>query len=423
MAMYDAMLAADGCCVSGGQIVFSQWREKRKPIAEAFQILSNMLGRAANLCEGVYDGLTRYQVTSRTSEHYKPARSSSWVPYEGLVWCPQVETGAWLCRHDGAVTVTGNSGGATERRLTLTGGTWPDWAAQGSVVISNVPYLVEARLSSTVLTLASSASPAADIASGTSYEIRRDLYALPTDFVACDEVVVNEVGLVLEWQHPRTWASQRRVNTGPGRPVTFSLIGAANDPGEMRMALWPAPNAVYYIDMLYRRKFRPLVYADVNTGLASGSASGTTITGSGTAFAALHVGSVIRLGADNQDAPTGPRGNNPALYEGTITAYTSATSVTVSPALPQAFDQVKYQISDPVDIEEVGMSEYLLRECERQFRLLARMKETDGEATAYALAFTRALEADTRFSGRLASDRVQARRSGYVHYPISFFGG
>jgi hypothetical protein len=234
--------------------------------------------------------------------------------------------------------------------------------------------------------------------------------------------VVNDIGLVLQWQHPRVWSSQRRVNTGPGQPVTFSLIGANNSPGQMRMALWPAPNAVYYIDLLYRRKFRPLVYADVSDGLATGSLDGTTITGTNTAFLAAHVGSVIRLGADNQNAPTGPRGNNPALYEGTITAYTSATSVTVSPALPQAFDQVKYQISDPVDIEEVGMSEYVLRECERQFQILARMKRTDLDGEAYALAFTRALEADARFSGRLASGRMQGRRSGYVHYPISFTG-
>lgn len=68
------------------------------------------------------------------------------------------------------------------------------------------------------------------------------------------------------------------------------------------------------------------------------------------------------------------------------------------------------------------MSEYLLRECERQFRILARMKDTDLDVSAYALAFTRALEADTRFSGRLASGRIQSRRSGYVHYPISFTG-
>jgi hypothetical protein len=312
------------------------------------------------------------------------------------------------------------TGGATERRLTLSGGTWPSWAVYGSLVIDNVPYTVEARLSDTVLTLSASACPAADVTAGTTYELRRDQYPLPSDLSGVDEAVVNDVGHVLEYAHPRDWSSQRRVNTGPGQPLTFSLVGSTLTPGEMRMALYPAPDAVYYIDFLYRRRPRELVYADVSDGLATGSSAGSTITGTNTTFRSAHVGSVIRLGADNQTAPTGPRGNAPALYEGTVTAYTSATSVTVSPVLPQDFDQVKYVLSDPADIEELGMSEYLLRECEKQFRRVARMKPVEGEEQDYALAFTQALEADQRYSGRRASDRVQSRRSGFLRYPIDF---
>ncbi|HUR52922.1 MAG TPA: hypothetical protein VMZ71_02240 [Gemmataceae bacterium] len=315
------------------------------------------------------------------------------------------------------------TGGLYERMLTLTTGTWPDWAASGYVVIADVPYAVDERKSATVLTLTSAMNPGADVAAGTTYEIRRDQYALPTDFVALDEVVLNEIGSVLAYTHPREWSSQRRVNTGPGQPCSFSLIGASNSPGGMRMVLTPAPDAVYYIDFLYRRQPRQMVFADTHIGTASGADASSTITGSGTAFLSSHVGSIIRLGADNQDTPTGPRGNNPALYEGTITAYTSANSISVSPPLTQAFDAVKYQISDPADIEEVGMSEYLLRECERQFRLLSRMKPTVEEERAHALGFTQALEADSRFSGREAVKRHQSRRSGFDHYPISFLGG
>ncbi len=316
-----------------------------------------------------------------------------------------------------------HTGGAFERMLTLTTGTWPTWAASGFVVIDDVPYAVEARKSGTVLTLTENMNPGADVAALTTYEIRRDQYALPADFVACDEVVVNEVGSVLAWTHPRDWSSQRRVNTGPGQPQTFSLIGAANSPGQMRMTLYPAPDAEYAIDFLYRRQPRALRYADVNAGFATGSLDGMTITGSGTTFLAAHVGSVIRLGSDNQEAPTGPRGNNPAVYEGTITGYTSATSLTVDAAMPQAFDAVKYTISDPADIEEIGMSEYLLRECEFQFRLLSRMKPTPEETPAYDRAYTMALEADNRYRGRMAAKRGQSRRSGFDHYPMNFFSG
>lgn len=313
-----------------------------------------------------------------------------------------------------------HTGGAFERQLTLSGATWPTWAASGTVVIADVPYTVEARKSAAVLTLGEATNPGADVAALTAYEIRRDLYDLPADFVAADEAVLNSIGTVLAYTHPRDWSSQRRVNVGPGQPQSFSLIGANNSPGRMRVALWPAPDGVYSIDMLYRRKPRTLVYADVSAGTVSGSAAGTTLTGTQTAFLAAHVGSVVRLAGDNTAAPSGPRGDNPAVYEGVVTAYTSASSIEVAPALTVAADAVRYVLTDPVDIAAETMAEYLLRECEKQYRAVARMKPAGNEDTNYALAFQQALEADGRYTGRVAAMRQQSRRSGFSHYPIDF---
>src|SRR5574338_846908 len=39
-----------------------------------------------------------------------------------------------------------HTGGANERQVTLTSGTWPSWAANGILVIDNVTYEVDSRV-------------------------------------------------------------------------------------------------------------------------------------------------------------------------------------------------------------------------------------------------------------------------------------
>ena len=56
------------------------------------------------------------------------------------------------------------TGGSSERMVTLTSGTWPSWAASGVLNIDTVPYTVEKRVSSTVITLSETENPGADVA-------------------------------------------------------------------------------------------------------------------------------------------------------------------------------------------------------------------------------------------------------------------
>ncbi len=71
-----------------------------------------------------------------------------------------------------------HTGGANERQLTLTTGTWPPWAAAGYVVIANVPYEIDKRISNSIVTLMPLSNPGADVAS-TTYTIFRDTYQMP----------------------------------------------------------------------------------------------------------------------------------------------------------------------------------------------------------------------------------------------------
>lgn len=314
------------------------------------------------------------------------------------------------------------TGGAFERMITLTGGTWPAWAALGYIVIANIPYQIEARKSNTVVTLLSSTAPGADIAALTTYTLLQDRYALPADFIGGDEGVVNEIGSVLSYMHPREWAGQRRVNVGPGQPWAFTYLGSPSVRGTLNVAFFPPPDTTYQIDFLYKRAMRPLVYSQVSAGTVSATAAGTTVTGFGTAFTAGMVGSVIRFGVDNKVVPTGPWGGAPAMVERTITVFNSATSVEVDTAFGATLASVKYLISDPVDLDVNVMGEYFQRECEKQWRMIARSKPTPEEPGAYTLSLTQAREADNRNDSRSAVMRKQSRRSGFIHYPINFTG-
>jgi hypothetical protein len=308
---------------------------------------------------------------------------------------------------------------ASTRLLTLTDGTWPSWAASGFIYIENVPYDIETRVSDSVLKLTAATAPPDDIDAGTEYSLMRDRYAMPADLVAIDETTTNATGVTLEFVHPRAWSGPRRTNVGPGQPRAFTLIGNTGSRTTLNMALWPSPDAVYAIDFLYRRKPRALVYEQVSLGLASATVDGTTVTGSGTAFADAHVGSIFRFGADNQTTPTGDGGLAPAVHEATITAVASATSLTIDSAVPQTFDQVRYVISDPVDIFTPSMTELLLREIEKQWRLVCRTQPTQGEMQEYDMALTRAMEADNLSSERTAVYRGMSRRTRRIHWPFN----
>ena len=75
-----------------------------------------------------------------------------------------------------------HTGGANELQVTLSGGTWPSWAASGMIDIAGNDYPVESRVSDTVLTLDANNNPGADVAASTSYNLHQDDYELPDDF-------------------------------------------------------------------------------------------------------------------------------------------------------------------------------------------------------------------------------------------------
>lgn len=134
------------------------------------------------------------------------------------------------------------TGGAYERMLTLSSGTWPTNAAYGWVRIDSVNYRVATRESSTIITLDSNSNPGADVASGTSYEWFRSEYTLPVNFRQMTHPILENTGPL--WNtDPEDIATMQRVAYATGQPTQYAILGAITPTATMRSLCgqWPRP--------------------------------------------------------------------------------------------------------------------------------------------------------------------------------------
>lgn len=307
-----------------------------------------------------------------------------------------------------------HSGGAYERLVTLTTGTWPTWAADGILVIDNKTYQVVQRVDSTRIVLSDGMNPGADVASGTSYTIFRDTYPIPLDCGSIGEVILQGQQAVLRYMPLSTLMPSQANNLTQAQPSCYSLIGDPNRFAALSMRFEPAPDAAYNVKFTYRRRPRQLRVNLYDTGTASITSGSTTVTGSGTTWTSNMVGSIIRFSSGTTDVPTGIAGASPYVQERSIVGFTSATSLTLDADPQMTLTGVKYSISDPVDIETGAMLTYFLREIERQMRIIRRMKPTPDEEGYYRTAMMAAFEADSRMHGSRArlSETLWGRRFG-----------
>lgn len=288
------------------------------------------------------------------------------------------------------------SSGPYPRYVTLTGATWPAWAAYGQVVISNIIYQVAQVFDSTHLQLSIGSDPGQDFAAGTAYTLSRHVYPLPCDFVAAERVIDMLRGVRLTPEHPRQWLARQQVYQGPSAPYTYCFLQDPHSFGAMAIGFFPTPDQVYPMDFLYKRRMRRIVFDQYSTGTASTAGGAATITGSGTTWTSAMVGSVVRLSGDTVNVPTGLSGNNRAAEENVIIAVPNATTLTIDAPIATAYTGVKYVISDPIDLEDGAMLTAYLRCCENQNSINRIMKNQAQAMAAWKDALIQAKESDRR---------------------------
>lgn len=268
--------------------------------------------------------------------------------------------------YDTGTVAYDHTGGAYERMLTLTSGTWPTNAIYGQVRIDDVIYKVEDRKSSTIITLTADSNPGADVAASTSYQWFRSEYTLPVDWRKTTMPSPKSWGGMC-YVEPEEFYIRERAGFATGTPYLYTITSDSNLYGSMAIRIYPAPSEAKTLAFMYQRWPRALKISGEATGDYAGTVTTdgtTTITGSSTSFASKHVGSIIRFYSDSTQIPTGFNGRYPPEDERVITAYSSATSITVDAAV-STLSGVKYVISDPVDLNS-GMFEAYLRNVEKQ---------------------------------------------------------
>lgn len=235
---------------------------------------------------------------------------------------------------------------ASTNQLTISGATWPTWAANGYVRSGNRAAKIASRDSSTVVTMDSQVTFPENFTNA-SHVLYRTVYPLPDDLRNMDEPS-NEffwwTGLYLT---PDEAMKVERVNYRSGYPLHWTII---KDPATYGWALKLIgyPTKIETIDFTYRRKARPIKYSGHETAARAGTltSAGTSVTGTATTFASNMVGSVLRVGG--ADFPETAAGLKPFVAESVIKTVASATSLTVADSLTAT--AAKYLITDPIDL-------------------------------------------------------------------------
>jgi hypothetical protein len=284
------------------------------------------------------------------------------------------------------------TGGSSERILTLTGGTWPTNAARGIVLIDNVEYKVQTRVSDSIVTLSIDSNPGEDVAS-TTYNWWRDIYPLPVDFRGAD-VFIDHAG---SWEpvqaSPGTVLNLRANNQTANEPTHLTFISDPDYIGAMAVFFQPPPRSVYNFDFMYARSPMPMRILDYSTGTIS--VSSTTVTGTGTAWNDDMIGSLIRVPHSGvNQIPTGLAGLYPYAEQRVVTARASATSLTIDSAFDGTYSGVKYRISDFIDLDYHVMREAFRKLCEYRFAENLSRTDQGSRFRSYQISLQSAKEAD-----------------------------
>ena len=138
--------------------------------------------------------------------------------------------------------------------VTLTSGTFPSWADQGIIKVSNSYYSIASRDSDTQITLDDTS---VTVASGTSYELARPEIPLPSSFEAIsgDSDLTyypdqNDLYPPIRQRHDQLIRAMQMDNPYYDRPLLYSVRTVEFDPtvgSRKRLAFYPTPDAAYVV--------------------------------------------------------------------------------------------------------------------------------------------------------------------------------
>lgn len=288
--------------------------------------------------------------------------------------------------------------------VTLTGGTWPSWAANAELLSAdrNV-YAVDFVTDSTHLTLLPGRRPVVDYPSAQGFTLVQTRYVFPNDFQQLRAIVELERLWPISYLSPEQMLLRTQLWFQPSDLLFYTVLGGPNSTMQLQIA--PPPQTARTYDVIYQGRPRPPVLASAyDTGsctVANGSQV-VTFTGTGVSIPSQAAGCIFRFGTQT-DAPEGVTGDNPYVEEHVIQSVDSATQVTLADPCGTAGTGLLYVIDDVVDLEPVSLLTLFDRMCEA--RLLRMIGVTIGQNPS-AVAFADRSELDAFIAAREADARL-----------------
>jgi len=141
--------------------------------------------------------------------------------------------------------------------VTLSGGTFPSWAADGELTVSGGTYAVDTRDDNTQVTLEDTS---VDVDAGTTYTLSRPTYELPSTFGGSfDGNLHYKPGTNVLWPPVKIVSDQqirrrRQDDTTADRPLYASVRPVTFDPTtgqRWEITFYPTPNNVYELQGRY----------------------------------------------------------------------------------------------------------------------------------------------------------------------------
>jgi hypothetical protein len=237
--------------------------------------------------------------------------------------------------------------------VTLTGGTWPSWAATGAYLkVGEEICRVATRTSNSVIVLDSALSLKANV-TASPYILYRTVYPLPSDFRNLDEPSDEYNWWSGLYVTPDQAMKLERVSNSSGEPYHWTVV---KDPDSTGWAIKVIgyPTGTQTLDFTYRRAARPIRWSGHEANARAGTITSQyvapvlDVNGAGTNFQASMAGSILRIGdASNHPGPI--ESLTPYTAEMLILSVNDNEELTTQGSL-ELLTPTKYLITDPIDV-------------------------------------------------------------------------
>lgn len=233
--------------------------------------------------------------------------------------------------------------------VTLSGGTWPSWAASGAYLkVGDEICRVASRTSGSVLVLDATLCLKANVTAA-SYTLYRTVYPLPSDFRNLDEPSDEYNWWSGMYLTPDEAMKVERVNNSSGEPYHWTIIKDPDSTG-WAIKLIGYPSAVETIDFTYRRTARPIKYSGHEAAVRFSSSSlavASFNTGVQTIPADV-AGAIVRFGTSSE-YPGPIESLTPYASEHLISLYEDENNLQLTPSGTYSVG-TKSIITDPIDL-------------------------------------------------------------------------